>query len=42
MAKNTREAAERPGSRVPLNRDRILVAAVEIADESGIGAVTMR
>jgi AcrR family transcriptional regulator len=37
-----------PGSRtktkprLPLNRDRVLAAAVEIADERGVGAVTMR
>ncbi len=28
--------------RAPLNRERVLVAAVDLADESGIGAVTMR
>jgi len=42
MAKKTRGSAEQPGARVPLNRDRILAAAVEIADERGVGAVTMR
>ena len=42
MVEETRGSAERPGSRLPLNRDRILVAAVEIADEHGVGAVTMR
>jgi len=42
MAKKTREGADRPSSRLPLNRDRILAAAVEIADERGVGAVTMR
>ena len=42
MPKETREAAEQPKSRPPLNRDRILGAAVEIADERGVGAVTMR
>ncbi|MBU4555831.1 MAG: TetR/AcrR family transcriptional regulator, partial [Actinobacteria bacterium] len=30
------------GDRPPLNRDRVLVAAVEIADERGLAAVTMR
>jgi AcrR family transcriptional regulator len=30
------------GPHLPLNRDRVLAAAVEIADERGIGAVTMR
>ena len=42
MAKKTRRGAEQPSSRLPLNRDRILAAAVEIADERGVGAVTMR
>ena len=42
MAKKTRESAPQPSSRLPLNRDRILTAAVEIADERGVGAVTMR
>ena len=42
MPKETCEAAEQPKSRPPLNRDRILGAAVEIADERGVGAVTMR
>jgi len=42
MVKNTREGAEPLGSRLPLNRDRILAAAVNIADERGVGAITMR
>jgi len=42
VAKATRTGAEQPESRLPLNRDRILVAAVAIADERGVGAVTMR
>jgi AcrR family transcriptional regulator len=42
MAKKTREGADQPSSRLPLNRDRILAAAVQIADERGVGAVTMR
>jgi AcrR family transcriptional regulator len=42
MASKTRESADQPSSRLPLSRDRILAAAVEIADESGVGAVTMR
>jgi AcrR family transcriptional regulator len=42
MAKETRRGAGELASRPPLNRDRILVAAVEIADERGVGAVTMR
>ena len=29
-------------TRLPLNRERIFAAAVEIADERGVGAVTMR
>ncbi len=42
MAKDTRRDAEKPEPRLPLNRDRVLAAAVEIADERGVGAVTMR
>ena len=42
MSNSTRKKAEEPGSRLPLNRDRILAAAAEIADERGVGAVTMR
>jgi len=42
MAKTTRKSDGRPDSRPPLKRDRILAAAVEIADERGVGAVTMR
>jgi len=42
MAKQTRKGADQPGSRLPLNRDRILAAAMEIADERGVGALTMR
>jgi len=42
MAKMTRRSAEDAGSRLPLNRDRILAAAVAIADERGVGSVTMR
>ena len=41
----TTSADERPKPTrpdVPLSRDRILAAAVRIADEHGIGAVTMR
>src|SRR5205814_5902938 len=29
-------------ARIPLSRDRVLRAAVELADSSGVGAVTMR
>ncbi len=42
MPKRTREDAKPPGPRPPLNRERILAVAVEIADERGVGAVTMR
>ena len=31
-----------PSKREPLSRDRLLAAAVEIADAEGVGAVTMR
>ena len=31
-----------PGERLPLSRERVLRTAVAIADEHGIGAVTMR
>jgi AcrR family transcriptional regulator len=33
---------QRPESRAPLNRERVLRAAVAIADSRGIGALTMR
>ena len=42
MAEDVRGGARKPGSRLPLNRDRVLRAAVEIADEHGVAAVTMR
>ena len=42
MVKDSRGGAKKPTSRVPLNRERVLAAAVEIADERGVGAVTMR
>ncbi len=42
MARKTGSGAARPGARRPLNRDRVLAAAVEIADERGVEAVTMR
>ena len=41
MARKT-PGTERPGSRPPLTRGRIVATAVEIADERGVGAVTMR
>ena len=42
MAKQTRSGGGRSRSRHPLNRERILLAAVAIADEHGVDAVTMR
>jgi AcrR family transcriptional regulator len=42
MAKKVSEGAGDLSSRLPLNRDRVLAAAVEIADERGVGAITMR
>lgn len=42
MAKKSGGGADRHAARLPLNRDRVLAAAVEIADERGVGAVTMR
>jgi AcrR family transcriptional regulator len=36
------EAGRVPEPRVPLSRDRVLRAAVAIADEHGLGALTMR
>lgn len=42
MAKKASEEGKRPGPRLALNRDRVLAAAVAIADEAGLGAVTMR
>lgn len=42
MATETRGASRPTGARPPLNRDRVLAAAVEIADGQGVGAVTMR
>jgi AcrR family transcriptional regulator len=42
MVAQTRKGAPRSEPRLPLSRDRILAAAVEIADERGVGAITMR
>jgi AcrR family transcriptional regulator len=42
MAGKARSGAKKAGSRPPLNRNRVLAAAVEVADERGVGAVTMR
>ena len=39
MPKSANEAASK---RVPLSRDRVLRAAVAIADAAGIGSLTMR
>ncbi|MDO8963945.1 MAG: TetR/AcrR family transcriptional regulator C-terminal domain-containing protein [Coriobacteriia bacterium] len=42
MAKKSADSAKETPGRVPLTRDRILATAAEIADERGVGAVTMR
>jgi len=42
VVKETRSAADDAGARAPLNRNRILEVATEIADERGLAAVTMR
>lgn len=42
MVEKTHGGGKKTAPRLPLNRDRILAAAVEIADERGVGAVTMR
>lgn len=42
MGDKTQKPAEKAASRTPLSRDRVLAAAVELADERGIGALTMR
>lgn len=42
MPKETRIQAPRPAARLPVNRDRVLRTAMEVADERGITAVTMR
>jgi AcrR family transcriptional regulator len=36
------QPTKRPAARVPLNRERVLRAAVSIADTQGIGALSMR
>jgi len=41
MAEKTRRGVRQPGS-LPVSRDRILRAAIGIADQHGVGAVTMR
>ena len=42
MVEKARGGGKQPTKRLPLNRERILAAAVEIADERGVGSVTMR
>ena len=42
MIEKIRGGGMKPHPRLPLNRNQVLTAAVEIADERGIGAVTMR
>jgi AcrR family transcriptional regulator len=42
MVEKTRGGGMKTEPRLPLNRDRVLAAAVEIADERGVAAVTMR
>ena len=42
MAGKTRTDKGRPKPRLPVSRDRVLATAIEIADERGIGAITMR
>ncbi|CAN5763806.1 TetR/AcrR family transcriptional regulator C-terminal domain-containing protein [soil metagenome] len=38
----TAEISQQPSPRLPLNKKRILAAAVAVADESGLDALTMR
>lgn len=40
--KSRKSGTKKAGARTPLNRERVLAAAIEIADERGVGAVTMR
>jgi AcrR family transcriptional regulator len=42
MTQKTEKEGKEPRQRLPLNRNRIFSAAVEIADEDGVGSVTMR
>lgn len=42
MPSDSRKKASKAGTRPPLSRERILATAIEIADERGVGAVTMR
>jgi AcrR family transcriptional regulator len=38
----TQSVSESPAGRVPLSRERVLRGAVAVADEAGLGALTMR
>jgi AcrR family transcriptional regulator len=42
MTDVARKRTPKAGARVPVNRDRILRTAMEVADERGVAAVTMR
>ena len=42
MTQVTAQAEPTSGSRIPLSRDRVLRAAVKVADEGGVEALTMR
>ncbi|MGW0948754.1 TetR/AcrR family transcriptional regulator [Streptomyces sp. NPDC002623] len=42
MSKQVSERAPDPAERIPLSRERILSAAVAIADAGGVGSLTMR
>lgn len=42
MPASPRAGTKAPTARLPLSRDRILAQALEIADECGLGAITMR
>ena len=42
MTQVTAQAEPTSGSRIPLSRDRVLRAAVKVADEGGVEAITMR
>jgi AcrR family transcriptional regulator len=42
MPSDSRKKASKASARPPLSRERIIATAVEIADERGVGAVTMR
>ena len=42
MAETVRRSSKKRPPRTPLNRERVLATALGIADERGVGAVTMR